>query len=123
MAKEENRRKHQREKYSFKAFLYDFKGAEAFECVTDDVSEGGARILINRDLKKEGLIYLHIHFKEGDPMISKGRVAWVRQSEEADKGAFEAGIEFQEIDESDQLVIKSLVETAIEKRKQESPLG
>lgn len=113
------RRKFQRAKYSFPTHLFTAEGSQFPLCYTQDISEGGIRIRLKKQIKPSAVVYLQVYTRKDQPIISKGKVAWIRERKILGflSSGFEAGIEFQEPKEEDTAIIKGLVELALKRKK------
>lgn len=91
------------------------KEAENILTRSKNISAGGIRIILLEKVEPGTLLELKISFPESkDPIVSTGRVAWIDEfivGDSKEGKAYEAGIEFKEIDSRDREKIKKYVIT------------
>ena len=86
---------------------------------TENISAGGIRVVIAKELQLSLAVDLEIHFTE-NPIKCKGRVVWTLPNEEIKPDGikkYDIGIEFYRIASADRSVIAKLIETLVSKEK------
>lgn len=89
------RRKFVRGDLPCKVFIYVPQG-HIISSYTEDISQGGARVLLEERLDVGSFIAVEIYSDE-EPLIRKGKVVWVKEKQGTNRlgtAWFDTGIEF-----------------------------
>ena len=93
-----------------------------FSSHTENISEGGVRVLLENKLELFTTVGLEIFLEKERPIKCKGRVVWVIEKVNPLKREclmFDTGIEFSEISNQDREYIRNLITTILSQRKEE----
>jgi len=92
-----------------------------FHTYTDNLSEGGMKVILEQELKVASLVKLELYItsKKLMPIRCKGMVRWTRRvnPEGTEPHLFDTGLQFIELDKTDQEMIGNIVNRAMEDRK------
>jgi hypothetical protein len=111
------RRRFVRVKLHFTASITDSQGV-TISTYAEEISQKGVKVSIKRELKRSTDVELEIYLRR-EPLVCKGKVAWVRkiEGEYLEGGVvFDTGIELYDLSQED----KKLIKTIILQKKEES---
>lgn len=84
-----------------------------FHTYTDNISEGGIRVILEKELKNASLVKLELYVtsRESFPLRCKGIVVWTKKTnpEGTKPDLFYTGIQFMELEKRDQEIIANIV--------------
>ncbi|MBU2474312.1 MAG: PilZ domain-containing protein [Candidatus Omnitrophica bacterium] len=86
---------------------------------TENISAGGVRVIIDKELKVSLSVDLELYFTE-NPVKCKGRVVWMLSKENLESveiKKYDVGIEFYRIASADRSLISKFIETLVSKEK------
>lgn len=92
---------------------------------TEDISEGGIRVILEERLSVPALVNLELFFEKGKSIKCRGRVVWIEEqinpiNRESEPIGFLTGIEITEINDNGKEYIRKLVRViSILKKKEE----
>jgi hypothetical protein len=88
-----------------------------FHTFTDNLSEAGVMVKLEKRLKSASIIQLHLFITEKAPFNCKGSVAWTKKAnpENTKPDIFETGIQFIELGDVEQKIIANLVKSFLKK--------
>jgi hypothetical protein len=107
----QERRKYHRANFACKLHILGAVGT--LELHTEDISAGGLRVTLCREMPAGTLVELKIFLTAGKVVECKGRIAWmVKAPDNVDRYSeiFTTGIEFDDINDKDRQFICDLVE-------------
>lgn len=106
------RRKFVRVEFPCEISLQDTSGKEVITAYTENISAGGIRVLLEKDIKACPIVQVTLYKIAEKPIVCKGRVIWVFNREhprEENVTVFDTGIEFYQIQEEDVSRIKEFI--------------
>jgi len=83
-------------------------GARVLDTVTQNISAGGLRVIVNEEIKELTVVGLELALVE-EPLQCKGRVVWALES----RGTYDVGIEFYDISDKDRWFLDEFVKRLI----------
>lgn len=88
-----------------------------FHTHSENISEGGIKVLLEKELKIGSLIKLQVFITSGVPIDCKGIITWNKKvnPELTKPDVFETGIQFIELDDDDQAIISNVVKKVLTK--------
>jgi len=87
---------------------------------TDNISEGGIRVLLEEKLSPYSIVGIEIFVDKGKSIRCKGRIVWVKEKVnplENTPVMYDTGIEFAEINDCDREYLRKLVERLLSTQK------
>ncbi|MCF7908313.1 MAG: PilZ domain-containing protein [Candidatus Omnitrophica bacterium] len=87
--------------------------------ITENIGAGGVRVIIDEAIEVSSMVGLEIEVNSS-VVSCKGRVTWMvprRDLESSESLGYDTGIEFYQISQKDQELIKKLVEAIISKEQ------
>jgi hypothetical protein len=94
---------------------------------TENISEGGIRVILEEKLRVLALVSLELFFEKDKSIKCRGRVVWVEEEvnpidKESEPIGYVTGIEITEISDNDREYIKKLVRVVSMLKKKEEDL-
>jgi len=99
--------------------IINTSGGDVVFTYTEDIGANGVKVVIRQRLEVNSPLELKIYIEE-EPLLCKGRVAWVRERESRyleGTVLFDTGIEFSQIGEEERALIKSCTEALAKKNQ------
>ncbi len=119
-----NRRRFVRIKFPFTIHLY-FPQESPIAAYTENISEGGLRVTIRRELKLSSVVDLEIYVKLR-PVRCKGKIAWIKKWESnylEGEVFYDIGLEFQGLTPGTKSAIKERLDRIVEERRKKAQTG
>ena len=97
--------------------LLGMPGEYSFHTCTENLSQGGVMVRLERQLPNASIMRLRLFVTEKAPFECKGSVAWTKKAnpENTKPDIFETGIQFIELGDTEQRIIGNLVKSFIKK--------
>ena len=92
--------------------LHDDDGGEDFEGRMENISGGGARIIVDKPINTGADVLLTMHLPDRDPVRANGRVAHV--SQQPDAARYTLGVKFTELRPEDMNAVRWYITSRIQ---------
>lgn len=113
MTDNHEKRRFIRQRFPYTVFI-SIPEKKEISTYTEDISEGGVKVIIKEKLDIFSTVNLKIHL-EKDPLICQGKIRWVMKKinellDDKTTIFYDTGIEFGKIQEKNRIILKKCVE-------------